>query len=305
MQGRRIQKQLGAFKQREQRSHRQAETVKHRQRVKYRICGVDGFNRRHLLDVGNDVCMAQNHGFRRAFGTGGKQNDRFFVAAVLVRNAFDFVTQIGVDFAPQADFLAQGFQINDFQSVGFQNLNHAFHFGGFDKCRRRNNHAHFRRAAHGGHVFGADRKVQHDRYALIGRKSEKRAHRGNRVGQKQSHGLALRRVALKIFAEYERFDDNVFVGVGHALNVFNEVGAFVEAFFGVNLGGFHQLRKKRNVRIVIAFERHFAQNHIYFVADMVALAAQFVFELKTAGLADCDFHFRQRPVRQPAFGLGK
>lgn len=38
---------------------------------------------------------------------------------------------------------------------------------------------------------------------------------------------------------------------------------------------------------------------------MVALAAQFVFELKTAGLADCDFHFRQRPVRQPAFGLGK
>lgn len=80
--------------------------------------------------------MAQNHGFRRAFGTGGKQNDRFFVAAVLVRNAFDFVTQIGVDFAPQADFLAQGFQINDFQSVGFQNLNHAFHFGSFDKCRR-------------------------------------------------------------------------------------------------------------------------------------------------------------------------
>lgn len=73
----------------------------------------------------------------------------------------------------------------------------------------------------------------------------------------------------------------------------------------MNLGGFHQLRKKRNVRIVIAFERHFAQNHVYFVADMVALAAQFVFELKTAGLADCNFHFRQRPVRQPAFGLGK
>ena len=84
-------------------------------------------------------------------------------------------------------------------------------------------------------------------------------------------------LALKIFAENKRFNDNIFVTVGNALNIFRKIRAFEQAFFGMNLGSLHQLRKQGNIGIIINLETHLAQNGINFIADVVALAAKFVF----------------------------
>ena len=110
---------------------------------------------------------------------------------------------------------------------------------------------------------------------------------------------------LQIFAEHEGLDDNIAVRLRLALNVLNELRPSEQAFFGMDFCRFHQLGKKGNVRIVTNFKTHLAQNHINFVADMVALAPQFVLQFKRTRPADDYPHFRQRPVRQFAFGLGK
>ena len=73
----------------------------------------------------------------------------------------------------------------------------------------------------------------------------------------------------------------------------------------MNLSGFHQLSKKGNIGIIIGFKTHFPLNEINFVAEMVPLSPQGVFEFKTARFADGYFHLGQRTVRELAIGLGK
>ena len=305
MQGRRIQKQLGSFKQRKQRAHHQTETVEHRQSVKHRVGHVDGFDRRHLLDVGNNVGMAQNHRLRHSFRPRRKQNHSLAVAALFDRHPLDLVTQIGVDLVPQADFFGRLFQINDFDAGLFHHLYGVFHFGGFDKGKRRHHDSHLCGFAHRHHILRADREIEHDGDPVISRQPEKAAQCRNRVGQKQSHMLFRFSPPLQIFAEHEGLDDNIAVRLRLALNVLNELRPSEQAFFGMDFCRFHQLGKKGNVRIVTNFKTHLAQNHINFVADMVALAPQFVLQFKRTRPADDYPHFRQRPVRQFAFGLGK
>lgn len=77
--------------------------------------------------------MTQNNGLRCAFRAGSEQDDCLFITAGLVRHTFVFVTQVGVYFFPQTDFVAEVFQINNLETAVFQLFDNVFHFGVSDK----------------------------------------------------------------------------------------------------------------------------------------------------------------------------
>ena len=77
-----------------------------------------GLNGRQLIDIGNQICMTEQNGFRRALGTGGKHDNCFFIAAYFMRHMFDFIVYKRAKFNPKRHFLGQIFQINDFNTGG-------------------------------------------------------------------------------------------------------------------------------------------------------------------------------------------
>ena len=79
-------------------------------------------------------------------------------------------------------------------------------------------------------------------------------------------------------SQNKRFNDDVFIRVGLALNILQNLRALKEkAGFGVNFAGFHQLGEQRNVRVINKVKMHFTQDLVNLVADVVTLAAEFIF----------------------------
>ncbi len=99
------------------------------------------------------------------------------------------------------------------------------------------------RFAHGGHIFAPTEKL-----SITGMRSysdkPKSANRSNGVGQQQCNVFARDCPAFEIFSKHKRLNDNIFISIRLAFNVFNKVRAFEKAFLECTFGCFHQLGKQ-------------------------------------------------------------
>ena len=210
--------------------------MEHRQGVEHRVRPTEVDPGGKLIDVREDVAVAQHHTLRRAFGTGGKQHHGGIVGLCLepiVKEPRHVAGKQSTQLVDGADGGSQVFKVDD---IGFlrQRGLRGFKLRPIDEATRSQDRFDFRRRQRRKHAVDAGREVEHGRNSTEGLKREERDRRALRIRQQDAHPFALVRQSGDLSTEHGAAEQETTVADGRSFDIFHHQRACAMDPGGVN-----------------------------------------------------------------------